>query len=415
MPTSVLSPTPDTLDLDCVRADFPALHQEIYGRPLVYLDNAATTQKPRAVIDRIVRYYERENANVHRGVHRLSQDATDAMEAARATTAAFLGASVEEMIFVRGTTEGANLVAAAWGPQHVRAGDEVLVTEADHHSNFVPWQQLCAATGAHLRVAPVDDDGALDLDAFTALLSDRTRLVAVGHVSNALGIVNPVAEIVRRSHDAGARVFVDGAQSVPHLPVDVQALGVDFFVFSAHKVYGPTGIGGLYVRADVLAEMPPYHTGGGMIDVVTAAETTWSAGPQRFEAGTPHVEGALGMAAAFDYLTGLGLDAVFAHEADVLAYATERLAALPGVKVFAQHAERAGVLSFAVEGAHPYDVGTLLDRLGIAVRTGHHCAQPLMARLGLPGTVRASFAVYNTREDADALADAVARVQTMLA
>jgi cysteine desulfurase / selenocysteine lyase len=414
MPASVLTPAPATLDLDRVRAEFPALHQEIYGRPLVYLDNAATTQKPRAVIDRIVRYYERENANVHRGVHRLSQDATDAMEAARATTAAFLGASPGELIFVRGTTEGANLVAAAWGPRHVRAGDEVLVTEADHHSNFVPWQQLCAATGAHLRVAPVDDDGALDLDAFTALLSERTRLVAVGHVSNALGIVNPVAEIVRRSHDAGARVFVDGAQSVPHLPVDVQALGADFFVFSAHKVYGPTGIGGLYVRADTLADMPPYHTGGGMIDVVTAAETTWAAGPHRFEAGTPHVEGALGMAAAFDYLTGLGLDAVFAHEAEVLAYATERLASVPGVRVFARHAERAGVVSFAVEGAHPYDVGTLLDRLGIAVRTGHHCAQPLMARLGLPGTVRASFAVYNTREEADLLADALARVQTML-
>ena len=416
MTDDLVTTAPPMLDVARVREDFPALHQEVYGRPLVYLDNAATTQKPRAVIDRIVRYYERENSNVHRGVHRLSQDATDAMEAARATTAAFLGAaSPEEIVFTRGTTEGINLVAASWGRQNVQAGDEVLVTQAEHHSNFVPWQLLCEATGARLRVAPVNADGAIDLAAFAALLNERTRIAAFGHISNALGTVNPVAEMARLAHDAGALVLMDGAQGAPHVPLDMAALGADFYAISAHKVYGPTGIGALYAREALLAEMPPHHGGGGMIDTVTAEGSTWVTGPHRFEAGTPHVEGALGMAAAFDYLNTLGLDAVMAHEDDVLSYATKRLGALPGVRLLGTTNARAGVLSFLVDGAHPYDIGTLLDQLGIAVRTGHHCAQPLIARLGLPGTVRASFAVYNTREDADALVEGVARVQRMVA
>ena len=403
-----------SFDAEAVRAAVPALHQTVNGRPLVYLDNGATTQKPRAVIDRIVRYYERENANVHRGVHRLSQDATDAMEAARARIAAFVGADAGEVVFTRGTTEAVNLVASAWGTANVKAGDEIVVTLDAHHANFVPWQMLCERTGARLRVVPVRPDGTLDLDAYQGALSERTRLVAVGHVSNALGTVHPVEALVEMAHRAGALALVDGAQALAHVPVDVRALGADFYVASAHKAYGPMGIGVLVARRALLDKMPPYQFGGDMIDAVTVEATTFAAPPSKFEAGTPHVEGILGMAAALDWLDSLGLDAVFAHEHGVLAYATDALAALGGIRLMGTAPEKVSVLSFLVEGAHPYDVGALLDQQGVAVRTGQHCAQPLMDALGVPGTVRASFAAYNTRADADALVAAVAKAKAML-
>lgn len=410
----LVSSAPSIFDAEAVRASVPALHQTVNGRPLVYLDNGATTQKPRAVIDRIVRYYERENANVHRGVHRLSQDATDAMEAARARIAAFVGADTREVVFTRGTTEAVNLVAATWGRENVRAGDELVVTMDAHHANFVPWQMLAEAVGARLRVIPVHPDGTLDRDAYAAALSEKTRLVALGHVSNALGTVHPVTDLVAMAHDAGALALVDGAQALAHVPVDVRAIGADFYVASAHKAYGPMGAGVLVGRFDLLDAMPPYQFGGDMIDEVTIERTTFAAPPSKFEAGTPHVEGIVGMAAALDWLDGLGRDAVFAHEHDVLAYATERLDALGGIRVVGTAPGKVSVLSFLVDGAHPYDVGALLDQQGVAVRTGNHCAQPLMTHLGVPGTVRATFAVYNTRADANALVAAVAKAKRML-
>ncbi|MCA0269586.1 MAG: cysteine desulfurase [Bacteroidetes bacterium] len=413
MLASPVSP-PSTFDAEAVRASVPALHQSVNGRPLVYLDNGATTQKPRPVIDRIVRYYERENANVHRGVHRLSQDATDAMEAARERVGAFVGADAREVVFTRGTTEAVNLVASTWGRENVRSGDELVVTMDAHHANFVPWQMLAEAVGARLRVVPVREDGSLDRDAYAAALSGKTRLVALGHVSNALGTVHPVADLVAMAHDAGALALVDGAQALAHVPVDVRAIGADFYVASAHKAYGPMGIGALFARADLLEAMPPYQFGGDMIDEVTVERTTFAAPPSKFEAGTPHVEGIVGMAAALDWLDGLGRDAVFAHEHDVLAYATARLDALGGIRLVGTAPGKVSVLSFLVDGAHPYDVGALLDQQGVAVRTGNHCAQPLMTHLGVPGTVRATFAVYNTRADADALVAAVAKAQAML-
>ena len=413
MLASPVSP-PSTFDAEAVRASVPALHQSVNGRPLVYLDNGATTQKPRPVIDRIVRYYERENANVHRGVHRLSQDATDAMEAARERVGAFVGVDAREVVFTRGTTEAVNLVASTWGRENVRSGDELVVTMDAHHANFVPWQMLAEAVGARLRVVPVREDGSLDRDAYAAALSGKTRLVALGHVSNALGTVHPVADLVAMAHDAGALALVDGAQALAHVPVDVRAIGADFYVASAHKAYGPMGIGALFARADLLDAMPPYQFGGDMIDEVTVERTTFAAPPSKFEAGTPHVEGIVGMAAALDWLDGLGCDAVFAHEHDVLAYATARLDALGGIRLVGTAPGKVSVLSFLVDGAHPYDVGALLDQQGVAVRTGNHCAQPLMTHLGVPGTVRATFAVYNTRADADALVAAVAKAQAML-
>lgn len=413
MLASPVSP-PSTFDAEAVRATVPALHQSVNGRPLVYLDNGATTQKPRPVIDRIVRYYERENANVHRGVHRLSQDATDAMEAARERVGAFVGADAREVVFTRGTTEAVNLVASTWGRENVRSGDELVVTMDAHHANFVPWQMLAEAVGARLRVVSVREDGSLDRDAYAAALSSKTRLVALGHVSNALGTVHPVADLVAMAHDAGALALVDGAQALAHVPVDVRAIGADFYVASAHKAYGPMGIGALFARADLLEAMPPYQFGGDMIDEVTVERTTFAAPPSKFEAGTPHVEGIVGMAAALDWLDGLGRDAVFAHEHDVLAYATARLDAIGGIRLVGTAPGKVSVLSFLVDGAHPYDVGALLDQQGVAVRTGNHCAQPLMTHLGVPGTVRATFAVYNTRADADALVAAVAKAQAML-
>jgi cysteine desulfurase / selenocysteine lyase len=397
-----------SLDVERIRRDFPILDQCIHGKKLVYLDNAATSQKPRAVIDAIVRYYEHCNANVHRGVHTLSVRATEAHDEARETVRHFIqAADANEIIFVRGATEAVNLVAETYGRVNVGAGDEVLITAMEHHSNIVPWQILCQEKQAHLRVAPINDAGELDLDAFEKLISPRTRMVAVAHVSNALGTINPVRKIVQLAHAHDVPVLVDGAQAVPHLPVDVQALGCDFYAFSGHKIYGPTGIGVLYGKEEFLAEMPPYQGGGDMISSVTFEKTTYNVVPYKFEAGTPDIAGAIGLGAALDYVMGLGIDRVAAHEHDLLAYATAAVGSIPGVRLIGTAAERAGVLSFMLEGVHPHDLGTVLDREGIAIRTGHHCAQPVMERFGIDATARASFAVYNTREEVDALVEGI--------
>ncbi len=408
-------PAEGLLDVERVRADFPVLHQTIYdGRPLAYLDNAASAQKPKVVIDRIRTYYEREHSNVHRGVHYLSQQATDAYEGARTRLARHLNAPApHQVVFTRGTTEAINLVAATFGRTAVGPGDEVVVTTMEHHSNIVPWQMLCQERGARLRVVPINDRGEVLLDAYEALLTERTRLVALVHVSNALGTVNPVARMIEMAHACDVPVLVDGAQAVPHLPVDVQALDCDFYCYSGHKVYGPTGIGVLYGREALLDAMPPYQGGGDMIDEVSFDRTTFSALPHKFEAGTPHIAGALGLAAALDYLEALGLEAVARHEHDLLVYATERLSTLDGLRLVGTAADKASVVSFLLGDVHPYDTGTILDRLGIAVRTGHHCTQPLMKRLGLPGTVRASFALYNTRAEVDRLVDGLHQVRKL--
>ncbi|HEX2642171.1 MAG TPA: cysteine desulfurase [Thermoanaerobaculia bacterium] len=399
-------------DLDRVRADFPILARQVHGRPLVYLDNAASTQKPRQVTAAISGCYGEYYANVSRGVHTLSQRSTEERERARETVRRFLGAqSPEEIVFVRGATEAINLVAQSWGRRNVSPGDEVLVTEMEHHSNLVPWQLLCAERGATLRWVPIDDRGDLRMDEFERLLSDRTRLVAVAHVSNALGTINPVAEIVEKAHRAGAAVLVDGAQAVPHLPVDVRALGCDFYAFSGHKVYGPSGIGALYGRREILDAMPPWQGGGGMIQTVSLAGSTWAEPPHRFEAGTPNIEGAIGLAAALDYVSAIGLERIAAWESALLALATERLTAIPGLRLVGTARHKAAVLSFTMDGAHPHDVGTILDREGIAVRAGHHCAQPVMERFGVPATTRASFGLYNTADEVEALAAALTRVQ----
>jgi cysteine desulfurase/selenocysteine lyase len=397
-----------------IRADFPILGREIHGRPLVYLDNAASTQKPRAVIDAIAGCYGGYYANVERGVHTLSQLSTAAREQARETVRRFLGAaSADEIVFVRGTTEAINLVAASWGRQNVGPGDEVLVTALEHHSNLVPWQRLCEERGASLRVAPIDDAGEVVLDELEARLSDRTRLVAVAHVSNALGTINPVREIVELAHRRGARVLVDGAQAVPHLPVDVCGLGCDFYAFSGHKVYGPSGIGALWGRAELLAAMPPWQGGGGMIERVTLERSTYAPPPHRFEAGTPFIEGAIALGAALDYVTGLGLESIAAWEGELLRRATGRLLEIPGLRLIGTAHHKAAVVSFLLEGIHPHDVGTVLDREGVAVRAGHHCAQPVMERFGVPATTRASFGLYNTLDEVDALVDALGRVREL--
>ena len=397
-----------TLDVERIRRDFPILDQTIHGKRLVYLDNAATSQKPRAVIDAMVRYYERYNANIHRGVHTLSVRATEAHDEARETVRRFIQASdAGEIIFVRGATEAINLVAQTFGRANVGPGDEVLITAMEHHSNIVPWQILCEEKGAHLRVVPINDAGELELDAFEKLLSPRTRMAAVAHVSNALGTVNPLRKMIQLAHAHDIPVLVDGAQAVPHMPVDVQALGCDFYAFSGHKVYGPTGIGVLYGKEELLAEMPPYQGGGDMISSVTFAKTTYNVVPYKFEAGTPDIAGAIGLGAALTYIGGLGIDRVAAHEHDLLAYATDVVGALPGVRLIGTAGERAGVLSFILEGVHPHDLGTVLDREGIAIRTGHHCAQPVMDRFRIDATARASFAVYNTREEIDALVEGI--------
>ena len=400
------------LDVPAIRKDFPILGQLIRGRPLVYLDNAATSQKPRCVIDAVARYYQEDNANIHRGVHQLSERATQAHEDARLKVKRFLNAAqAKEIIFVRGATEGINLVAQAYGRVNVKAGDEIVISHLEHHSNIVPWQMLCEETGALLRVIPVSDRGELDIDAFERMLVPRTRLVAVGHVSNALGTVNPVRRIIEMAHRRGARVLVDGAQAVPHMKVDVQELDCDFYVLSGHKMYGPTGIGVLYGKASLLEAMPPYQGGGDMIESVTFEKTTYNTLPYKFEAGTPHIAGAVGLGAAIDYLSQIGMDNIAAHEHDLLEYATKALAGVPGLRILGTAAEKAGVISFLLDGVHPHDAGTILDQQGIAVRTGHHCAQPVMDRFGVPATTRASFAFYNTREDIDALVAGIHKVR----
>ena len=392
------------LDLAKIRADFPILAEHVNGKNLVYLDNAATSQKPRAVLEAIVGYYEHLNANIHRGVHTLSVRATEAHDAARETARRFLNAaSTREIVFVRGATEAINLVAQSYGRGHVGAGDEVLITAMEHHSNIVPWQMLCEEKGAVLAVAPIDDRGQLQMDEFAKLLGPRTKIVAVTHVSNALGTVTPLPEIIRLAHEQGIPVLVDGAQAVPHMPVDVQALDCDFYAFSGHKVYGPTGIGALYGKAALLEAMPPYQGGGDMIRSVTFEKTTFNDLPYKFEAGTPDIAGAIALGAALDYLSELGMENVAAHERELLQYASDAVSAIPGVRLIGTADERAGVLSFILDGVHPHDLGTILDRDGIAIRTGHHCAQPVMERFGIPATARASFAIYNTKADVDAL------------
>ena len=403
-----------TAAVERLREEFPILAMPAHGRRLAYLDNAATTQKPREVLDAITTYYTSQNANVHRGVHLLSERATLAFEQAREHVAAFFGAvRSHEIVFTRNATESVNLVASSWGGANLRPGDEVLISAMEHHSNIVPWQLACERTGAALKVIPIDDRGVLDMDAFARLLSPKTKMVAVTHLSNALGTINPVAEITRAAHAAGAVVLVDGAQAAYHLPVDVEALGVDFYVATGHKLYGPTGMGVLYGREARLDAMPPYQGGGDMIASVTFAKTTYNTLPYRFEAGTANIAGGVGLAAAMDYLTGVGLDRIAAHEHELLVYGTERLQAIPGLRLVGTAREKAGVLSFLLGDVHPHDIGTILDQEGIAIRTGQHCAQPVMDRYGIGATARASFALYNTREDIDALVDGLGKVQEL--
>jgi cysteine desulfurase/selenocysteine lyase len=399
-------------DVRHVREDFPILQQQVHGRPLAYLDNAATAQKPRAVIEAVTRFYTQTNSNVHRGLHDLSERATAAYERSRATVRRFLNAADDrEIIFVRGTTEAINLVAQTFGRSRVAAGDEVLITAMEHHSNIVPWQMLCEEKGAHLRVAPIDDSGELRLDELERLLTPRTRLLALAHVSNALGTINPVRRIVEMAHAHGVPVLLDGAQAAPHMPVDVRAIGCDFFALSGHKMYAPTGIGALYARAEILETMPPWQGGGDMISSVTFEKTTYNRLPYRFEAGTPDIAGAIGLGAAIEYLEGLGWEGIEAQEHDLLEYALSALRAIPAVRLVGTARERAAVVSFVLDGVHPHDIGTILDAQGVAIRAGHHCAQPLMDRLGVPATARASLAFYNTREEIDALAAGLATVQ----
>jgi cysteine desulfurase/selenocysteine lyase len=412
MSTPMPTTTRAALDVESIRADFPALHQEVHGRPLVYLDNAATTQKPRRVIDAVSRFYEYDCANVHRGVHLLSQRATVAYERARTTIRKFIGAAdSREIVFTRGTTEAINLVASSFVRPRLKPGDEILITGMEHHSNIVPWQLLCEATGAVLKVVPITDSGEIELDGYEELLSDRTRFVAVVQVSNALGTVNPVKRMIEIAHARNIPVLVDGAQAVPHARVDVRDLDCDFYAFSGHKVYGPTGIGALYGKREHLLEMVPYQGGGDMILSVTWKKTTYAEPPHRFEAGTPNIEGAIGLAAALDYLESLGLDAVAAHEAALLETATAAVLAIPGIRLVGAAEHRAGALSFVMKGVHPHDVGTILDSEGVAIRAGHHCAQPVMQRFNISATVRASFGVYNTMDEVQRLVDGLHKVK----
>ncbi len=402
------------LDADRLRADFPILAQEVHGKPLVYLDNGASTQKPNAVIDAVGDFYARDYANIHRGVHTLSERATAAFEGARDRVQRFLNAADRhEIVFTRGTTEAVNLVAASFGGQRIGAGDEIILTGMEHHSNIVPWQLLAERVGAQIRVVPLFDDGSLDLEAYAALFGPRTRLVAVVHVSNALGTVNPVAEMIATAHAHGVPVLVDGAQAVAHARVDVQALDCDFYAFSAHKIYGPSGIGALYGRRELLEAMPPWQGGGDMIRTVAFEGSTWADPPYRFEAGTPHIAGAVGLVAALDYVDGIGLDAIAAHEHDLLAYGTALLEQVPGLRLIGTAADKAAILSFVIDGVHAHDIGTVLDFEGVAVRAGHHCAMPVMTRYGVPATARASLGLYNTRADIDALVRALQRVTEM--
>jgi cysteine desulfurase/selenocysteine lyase len=403
-------------DVGRVREEFPALKQLVHGKPLVYLDSAATTQKPQLVIDAITHFYQEDCSNIHRGVHLLSERATKAYEDVRLAVQQFINAAdPAEVIFVRGTTEAINLVAHSYGRTHVQAGDAVLISAMEHHSNIVPWQILCEERGARLRVVPMNGRGELLLDEYEKLLTPRTKLVAVSHVSNALGTVNPVRQIIAMAHEHGTPVLVDGAQAVPHLQVDVQELDCDFYAFSGHKMYGPTGVGVLYGKKRLLEAMPPYQGGGDMISSVTFEKTTYNRLPFKFEAGTPNIAGVIGLGAAIEYLGRIAVDRVAAHENHLLAYATERISSLPGVRLIGTAQEKAAVLSFVLEGVHPHDIGTVLDQEGIAVRTGHHCAQPVMQFFGVPATARASFALYNTEEEVDALMRGICKVQEIFA
>lgn len=403
-----------TLDVQAIRKDFPILARTVHGKPLVYLDNAASAQKPRCVIDAIRHVYEHEYSNVHRAAHELSAATTEKFEHARRAVQAFLNAPEErEIIFTRGTTEAINLVAQAWGRANVRAGDEILITAMEHHSNIVPWQMLCQATGAKLLVAPMDDTGTLIFDEYVKRLSPRTRLVACVHVSNALGTINPVAQMAQAAHKAGALVLVDGAQAAPHARIDVQALGVDFYAFSGHKAYGPTGIGALWGRAELLEAMPPWQGGGEMIKSVSFEQTTYNVIPHKFEAGTPNIADAIGLAAGLEYLAALGMDAIEAYEHELLAYATAKVREIPGLRIIGTSARKAGVISFVLEGIHAADAGMILDQQGIAVRVGQHCAEPVMDFFKVRATVRASFAFYNTKAEADALAAGIRKVQEL--
>ena len=404
--------TSSGFDVEEVRRDFPILDEKVHGKPLVYLDSAATTQKPRVVIERLDRYYRTENANIHRGIHFLSERATQVYEEARATVARFLGAAdAREIVFVRGTTEAINLVAQSYGRKFIGEGDEIIVSAMEHHSNIVPWQILREQVGADLRVIPMNNHGELLVDEYERLFSDQTKLVAVTHVSNALGTINPVGEIIQIAHRRGVPVMVDGAQAVPHLRVDVREIDCDFYAFSGHKLYGPTGVGVLYGKASLLDAMPPYQGGGDMISSVTFEKTLYNVLPYKFEAGTPNIAGAIGLGAAIDYLSKVRLDLVAAHERELLAYATEAVSAIKGVRIIGTAREKAAVLSFVLDGVHAHDVGTILDQDGIAIRAGHHCAMPVMERFGVPATARASLALYNQREEVDALVGAIEKVK----
>lgn len=407
---------PGWFDVGRVRADFPILGETVHGRPLVYLDSAASTQKPRQVLQAMQTAYETYYANVHRGVHLLSQRSTDAFEGARQTVAEFINAgSSDEIIFVRGATEAINLVAATYGRTTLAAGDEIILSHLEHHANIVPWQLLRDEKGIVIKVIPIDDDGRLRMDVYRQLLSPRTKLVAITQVSNALGVMTPIEEIISEAHACGAQVLVDGCQGVQHQPVDVRAMDADFYVFSGHKLYGPTGIGVLYGKMPLLERMPPYQGGGDMIQSVTFERTTFKRPPHRFEAGTPAIVEAIGLAAAIDYVSALSLSRIGAHEHDLLSYASERLTEVAGLRIYGTALPKAAVISFTLDAVHPHDVGTILDQAGIAVRAGHHCAQPLMDRLDVAATVRASFALYNTRADVDALIDALAFVRKVFA
>jgi len=405
-----------SFDVQQVRRDFPILSERVHGKPLVYLDSANTSQKPQAVLDAMDDYYRHANANIHRATHLLSERATALYEGARAKAAAFINApDAKTIVLTKGTTDGINLVAQSYGRAVLRDGDEVLISWLEHHSNIVPWQLICEQTGARLRVAPINDAGEVEISQYAAMLSPRTRIVAVSHVSNALGTVNPVRKMIELAHAAGAVVLVDGAQAVPHFSVDVQSLGCDFYVFSSHKMFGPTGVGVLYGRASLLDAMPPYQGGGDMIASVTFEKTCYNAVPYKFEAGTPNIAGVAGFGAAIDYLRSIDRVAALAHEDDVLAYATGRVSEIPNARIFGSARHKAGVLSFLLEGVHPHDAGTILDREGVAVRTGQHCAQPIMDRFGISATIRASLAIYNTREEIDILVRALERVRGVFA
>lgn len=403
------------LNVEEIRKDFPILHRQVNGKPLVYFDNGATSQKPQQVIDVINRYYQHENSNIHRGIHTLSQEATDAYEKARTTVQQFINAKHHhEVIFTSGTTGSINLVASSFGKKHIHAGDEIIISTMEHHSNIVPWQMLCEEKGAVLKIIPISDKGELLMDEFEKLLSSKTKLVSITHVSNTLGTINPVKEIIKLAKAVGAAILIDGAQAVPHTKVDVQALDCDFYAFSAHKMFGPTGVGILYGKEAILNDLPPYQGGGDMIKTVTFEKTTYNELPHKFEAGTPNIVGGLGLAAAIDYMNNIGIANIEAYEHELLSYATEKIKQIEGVRIIGEASNKASVLSFLVDGTHPSDIGMIIDKLGIAIRTGHHCTEPLMNRFDIPGTARASFAFYNTKEEIDVFIKALERAVNML-